>query len=291
MQKIEFLHDVTNLAPTAERLQEYATADESDFITDEDEIRATIRRAVTMSWQDSVFTLDELHGHLIKNFIKLPVPESERNEWLEAVIYDIWQTRRELARVANGVLPTIINRKMSGAHYYGIVEPQPHPNENDAPVYNEPEPAPAVIEALIEETNEPCESNQQYAPVASIVDIEPELAKHETPAILTRHSEIAAKIFEQYIQSNEAAPRFEVVHLMKLFCNQDMAAKPKDVRHVIKIMTENGYIRSYTTGKNKSQRTWWGMDADIKQEIVEQVEEGSLDQCLQDIFDDEEAVA
>ena len=123
MQQIDVIHEVDANMPTPERILEYEQANEEDFITDEAEIRGIIRRAVTLAWEDSVFTLDELHGRLINNFVKYPVPEGEEHEWLESVVYDLWRTQKEMARIAGGVMPTIVNTKIEGKRHFGILQP------------------------------------------------------------------------------------------------------------------------------------------------------------------------
>lgn len=290
MQRIEIVHEVSNLAPTPERYLEYEQAAEEDFITDEDEIRATIRRVVTMSWKDSVFTLDELHGHLIKNFVKYPVPAGEEQAWLEGVIYDLWRSQKEMARVAGVAMPTIINTKIEGKHHFGIIEPITEtgvPELDVAPALVSP--APEVKEAddqvqLVVVESKP----EQQSDIAELDDsVSPEL--DITPPTL-RPSEVAARIFDEYTKDHADDSEFDMTYLMNLFKTSECNAEPKDVRSVIKTMEDSGYIHSYTTGKKKSQRTWWRMDADVKADVLADMADGSFGDSL-DMFDDDEAVA
>lgn len=286
MQRLDVIHEVNNLAPKAERYVEYEQAAEEDFITNEDEIRAIIRRAVTMSWKDSVFTLDELHGHLINNFVKYPVPAGEERQWLEDAVYDLWRTQKEMARLAAAAMPTIVNTKIEGKRHYGIVSPIV---ENDMA---------AATESSLEN------SSAQTEPAVDVDEAEIMVAKEEVvplkktaikerridvPAL--RPSDIAARIFQEYIGSKEESPRFEKSYLMTLFKSEGLEVPSKEVRDVIDAMADSGYIRSYTTGRNKSRRTWWCMDHDVKADVITDIDDGTFHACLPDIFDVEESVA
>jgi len=288
MQHIEISGDAKSLAPTPERQLEYQQAAEGDYITDAGEIRAIVRRAVTMSWEDSVFTLDELHGHMIKNFVKYPVPEGKEMEWLEESVYDIWRSQKEMARIAGGVLPSIINTEIDDIRHYGVVKPVAQGTETEA----RSELVEAnLLEAAEEMTDEPVrlaivESPDPGEPIE--VDVTPSIDIEPQPL---RPSEIAARLFEEYTGSTVENPKFDVLHIMNLFKGGGYSTQPKDIRNVIKTMADSGYIHSYTTGRNKHQRTWWCMDADTKADVLSDINEGSLSDYLPDMFDSQESVA
>ena len=292
MQQIDVIHEVDANMPTPERILEYEQANEEDFITDEAEIRGIIRRAVTLAWEDSVFTLDELHGRLINNFVKYPVPEGEEHEWLESVVYDLWRTQKEMARIAGGVMPTIVNTKIEGKRHFGILQPA----LESEPAYAEPslhvvaeerpetvaEPPESVVAELLSENADTTETMSPEIVEVTELDIAP---------VLLRPSEIATRIFQEYIGSRDERPQYDNAYLMGLFKENGVVVQAKDIREVIKGMADSGYVHSYTTGKNKTQRTWWTMDADVKTDVLADIEDGSFYESLSGMFDDEEAVA
>ncbi len=246
-----------------------------------------------MSWKDCVFTLDELHGHLIKNFVKYPVPAGEEREWLEEVIYGLWRAQKELARVAGGELPTIINAEIDDRQHYGIVTPMRTGTDTNIEYDLMVMPMPEVVEVPTDDEPIeyiPAEPAQEIA-LVSIENMDSERVGDIAP-LAVRPSDIAAHIFDQYIQSQVESPKFDIAHIMSLFnCSEFVNVQPKEVRDVIRAMAESGYIHSYTTGKNKSRRTWWCMDADVKSDVLDDIVAGSFHECLPDLFDDQEAVA
>jgi len=284
MQRIDIIHEENRVVPVQEEYTDYESVEE-DFITDEDEIRAIIRRAVTISWEDSIFTLDELHARLMKNFVKYPVPEGEEYGWLEDTVYELWREQKEKT-LAGTVLPTMISVKVEGKRHYGIVRPTLESEEVQVktPQADGEDQAGTIDEpmkpVLVAEPKE--EAEQPDTPDHKEPDIAP-------PPLLP--SEIAAHVFEKYLDSKEERPKFEISYLMNLFRDTGLNAQPKDIRNVVKSMAESGYIQSYMTGKNKGQRTWWYMDADVKADVLTDIEDDSFYESLPDMFDGEEAVA
>lgn len=259
MQKIDFEGEVQSFQAPA-HVPEIAP---QDVISDPAEIHALIRRAVILSWKDQLFSYDELAHRLAINGVQLELTTEERDAWFEQTILELWHTQKELARTALQPLPTLVRNNEYEADLIGIVTPG-----------ETPEPS-----RVIDDVKSP-----------EIIEARPQTIKPTTPE-RTVTKEIAAQdiariVFYLLTQTSEESSKVQYSQVVEAARSIQPTINPKLIRSVVQTMLENGYITSYLTGHKKKSNRWLVMDADTKQDVIEEINEGTFERGLAYIFDE-----
>jgi len=271
MQRIELLEEVGQKPLIQEGSAEPLAAE--DLITDEVEIRNIIRRAVTISWQDCVFSLDELADRLGRNGVVLPTRRQTRNEYLMEAIEDLWHQQKELARVALQPLPTLVRTRLGQIPHYGIVIPM-----------HEVETA-AVVEA-------PLPSIEAEEVVVDLPVISAEAFQEKLHPL--DRAGVARAIIDKLMSESRDSPRFLYGDFVAGLKNSFPGTESATCRSVLRALVENGYVQTYPTGRKRKKHspdTWVEMSVEIRDELLAEIEDSTLDSMLETVFGTERATA
>lgn len=223
-----------------ERKTPVDTEGEQERVEDPTEIAAMIRRVVTMSWRDAVFTYDELADHLTMNGAVLSEDVRERDEYFEQVIMDIWHTRKELARAAGEALPSLVRAKKDGSNMVGIAVPG------------------NAVEAAV-----PVETE-----VAEVIVL-PQDAESEAEPVVNEHMRMARLTMGVFL--NEAGHKGRSVKrsdLVELLGGQDQIDY-KVLRQMLEELMDNGYVEARRLGDRRDAPIWYRMPDGVMEAITE----------------------
>ncbi|MDB5176819.1 MAG: hypothetical protein JWN75_487 [Candidatus Saccharibacteria bacterium] len=280
MQQIVFTGELLTITPNSNNEHE----DGYEPVTDVNEIKAIIRRAVTITFKDYLFNHDELATLLNNNDVVLPVPMDERNEWLDQMIGDILHDQQEIARVALSTLPRLIRTPYEGDELLGIVIPNQiqYVETVESTALN----AAAVTELPSAANDEVIQPTRVSELSENVISIE-HIAKK--PAL--NREEIAAVLFDNFVDESPHATKINIQQIMAIIQSLDTDTSSREVRDTLKIMVDNMYLSTYKTGKNKQQQTWYVMQHEIKEEVLSEINDGNFDECVTNVFGDDEEVA
>lgn len=262
MQRIEFVG--TEKITQVDEITDLNQMDEAELVTDPNEIMGIIRRAVTILWNNSLFTYDELAAHLKRNYIELPESVAERDEFLETAIQSIWHTQKELARAAFTTLPTRLRHFDTKTHQtlHGLAVPL---SLDFIPIANEP------AETIIRQPG------MSVSPIADVIEINEKQPGFTQP-------EIAKRIFEIMMKTNELETVIGVQKLKAIIKAERPLTEASFVDTVIGTMVENGYVMLRKTGHKRNTRRNVVMVQATKHEVQADIEDGIFDEGLNYIF-------
>lgn len=229
------------------------TGEDGDIepIDDPAEIAAMVRRVVTLTWRDAVFTYDELADHLMMNGAVLPENIQERDDYFEQIIIDIWHTRKALARAAGEALPSLVRVEQHGVDMIGVATSRIPDTIADEPVVQQQE---VVVSPEV-----PLDERVRMASITLGAFINDgykgrPMRRRDLVELLGGADEIDYKVFGQMLQA----------------------------------LMSNGYLAAERQGGERNAPIWYKVPEGVTEELTEQADEGSLSAAIDYIFRDAE---
>ncbi len=232
-------------------------SDDEELIVDPNEIEAIIRRAITISWLNTIYTHQELEDILLANSVQLPYDPKRRAEYFDEVIARIWHKQQELARAAMQPIPTLFRGIVEGTPHLGIVIPEVTIGSSGTDRVSET----TTELMLIEEA--------QKLEAATIVD-----------------SKLIADKILTYMTNDHGRLPIDRQKLPELIVSDTgIRVDGAALRHSLRILLDNRLVSIYTTGSKKSSRQWVKLGEDVDTDIKEMRDEGTYHPMLDYIFE------